>query len=77
MSDKNTKNHVILHLFDITGCLILETCRQKLKMKFSNVVNIVVKRLTLKLSSHRSKLEIYLVLKHQCLIIYDLSLSTG
>ena len=30
---KNTKNLVILHMFHITNCLILEICRQKLNKK--------------------------------------------
>ena len=66
---KNTKNLVILHMFHITNCLILEVCRQKLNKKLSNIVSITVKVLISKLSFHRLKLEIYLVLKNQRLSI--------
>ena len=67
--DKNTKNLVISHMFHITNCLILEICRQKLNKKLSNIVSIIVKVLISKLSFRRLKLEIYLVLKGQCLSI--------
>ena len=63
---KNTKNLVILHMFHITNCLILEICRLKLNKKLSNIANTIVKVLISKLSFHRLKLEIYLVLKNQC-----------
>ena len=46
-----------------------EICRQKLIKKLSNIVNITVKVLISKLSFHRLKLEINLVLKNQCLSI--------
>ena len=46
---KRTKNLVILHMFHIINCLILETCQQKLNKKLSNIVNIIAKVLTSKL----------------------------
>ena len=46
---KRTKNLVILHMFHITNCLILETCQQKLNKKLSNIVNIIAKVLTSKM----------------------------
>ena len=66
---KNTKNLVILQMFHITNCHILEICGQKLNKKLSNIVSIIVKVLISKLSFRRLKLEIYLVLKDQCLSI--------
>ena len=68
-SDKKRKELVILHMFHITNNLILEICRQKLKKKLSNIVNIVVKVLISKLSFRHLKLKICLLLKNQCLSI--------
>ena len=56
-------------MFHITYCLILEICRQKLNKKLPNIANIIVKILISKLSFRRLKLEIYLVIKDQCLSI--------
>ena len=64
---ENIKNLVILHIFHITKCLILEICLQKLNKRLPNIVSIIVKVLISKLSLRRLKLDIYLVLKNQCL----------
>ena len=66
---KITKNLIILQMFHIANCLILEISRQKLNKKLSNIVNIIVKVLTAKLYFRRLKSDIYLVLKNQCLRI--------
>ena len=66
---KITKNLIILQMFHIANCLILEISRQKLNKKLSNIVNIIVKVLTSKLYFRRLKSDIYLVLKNQCLSI--------
>ena len=57
------------------NCLIFEIGRQKGNQKLSNIINIMVKVLISKLSFRSSNLEIYSVLKNQCLTISDLSLS--
>ena len=66
---KITKNLIILQMFHIANCLILEISRQKLNKKLSNIVNIIVKVLTSKLYFRRLKSDVYLVLKNQCLRI--------
>ena len=66
---KNKKNLVILNMFHITNYLILQISRQKPNKKLSNIVSIIVKVLISKLSFRRLKLEIFLMLKNQCLSI--------
>ena len=68
-TDKKHKNLVTPQIFHITNCLIMEICQQKLNKKLSNIVSVIVKALISKLSFRRLKLEIYLVLKDQCLSI--------
>ena len=71
---KDTKNLVILHMLHFTNCVIFEIGRQKLNKRLSNIVNIIVKVLISKLSFRSLNLEIYLVLRNQCLSISDLLL---
>ena len=61
-------------MIHITNCLIFETGQQKLNKILSNIVNIVVKVLISKLPFRSLNLEIYLVLKNQCLSILGLLL---
>ena len=67
-TEKQTENQLSLLDLLITdnGDHFLTSVQRK---KLSNIVNIIVKVLISNLFFHRLKLEIYLVLKNQCLSI--------